>query len=243
MKKIIAGISLVLLVLVSIMGSNVHAANESVNLQTSKNEYKKGDSFTVDVVLSGITTNKGAAGLIATLEYDKDSLELDVNNIKGQNSWADPNFNEENGMLITDKGKNVTGDETVLTLNFKVKENAKSNFIINLKDISVSGGEGEINISNASKTITIVNSNNQGGSGNTQGGNNQGNNNQSGNNQGGNNQGSNNHNNLGLNVIDNTASGKLPQTGASNTILIVGGIAASITAVAFFIKMKVLNIK
>ena len=72
MKKIIVGLSLILLILVSVMGT-VYAADPNVSLKTSKNEYAKKEEFTIDVVLSGLTTQKGVAALMATLEYDKES--------------------------------------------------------------------------------------------------------------------------------------------------------------------------
>ena len=143
MKKIIVGLVLTLLTAVSIVGT-VYAADASANLQTSKSEYTKNEQFTMDLVLSGITTKKGVAALIATLEYDKDSLTLVKT--EAQSGWSAPNYNQSNGKLIIDKSGNVNGTETVLKFTFKVKENTKQNLVVTLKNITVSGGSGDIEV-------------------------------------------------------------------------------------------------
>lgn len=248
MKKIIVGLSLILVMIVSIMGT-VYAADASVSLQTSKNEYAKNEEFTIDVVLSGLTTQRGVAALMATLEYDKDSLTLVKT--EGQNGWSTPNYNEDNGKLIMDKNSNVTGTETVLKFTFKVKENAKQNLVVTLKNMTVSGGSGDIEMTRAYKELTVQSGTvnpkpNPGeddpkpvdpGNNNTVDNNNVNDNNN-------NNQRPNNNNEGKLNVANQTngtASGRIPQTGSYNTIFIVGGAIAVIAAAVFFVRMRMLK--
>lgn len=255
MKKIIVGLSLILLILVSVMGT-VYAADPSVSLKTSKNEYAKKEEFTIDVVLSGLTTQKGVAALMATLEYDKDSLTLVKT--ETQNGWSAPNYNESNGKLITDKNSNVTGTETVLKITFKVNENAKQNLVVTLKNITVSGGDGDIEIARAYKEFTVQNGTtnpkpNPGEDDQKPGkpdDNNTVNNtidNTVNNNTNNNNQKPNTNNEGKLNVVSNqvdgNASGRLPQTGSYNTVFIVGGVVAIIGAAVFFVRMRILKLK
>lgn len=252
MKKIIVGLSLILVMIVSIMGT-VYAADASVSLQTNKNEYAKNEEFTVDVVLSGLTTQRGVAALMATLEYDKDSLTLV--RTEAQNGWSTPNYNEDNGKLIMDKNSNVTGTETVLKITFKVKENAKQNLVVTLKNMTVSGGSGDIEMTRSYKELTVqsgtVNPKPNPGEDdpkpvdpdkNNTVDNNTTNNNINNNNN--NNQRPNSNNEGKLNVANQTngtASGRIPQTGSYNTIFIVGGAISVIAAAVFFVRMRMLK--
>lgn len=248
MKKIIVGLSLIVLILVGIIGT-VYAADASVSLQTSKNEYTKNEEFTMDVVLSGLTTQKGVAALMATLEYDKDSLTLVK--MEGQNGWSTPSYNEANGKLVTDKNSNVTSTETVLKLTFKVKENAKQNLVITLKNMSASGGSGDIEMARAYKELTVqsgtVNPKPNPGEDDQKPNKPDNNNtvdNTISNNTNNNTQKPSTNNEEKLNVINtvnDTASGRLPQTGFDDTIFIVGGIVAIIVAIVFFIRMRMLK--
>ena len=247
MKKIIVGLSLILLILVSVMGT-VYAADPNVSLKTSKNEYAKKEEFTIDVVLSGLTTQKGVAALMATLEYDKESLTLVKT--EAQNGWSSPNYNESNGKLIIDKNSNVTGTENVLKITFKVNENAKQNLVVTLKNITASGGTGDIEITRAYKELTVQNGTTNPkptpGEDDPKPGepddNNTVNNNTNNNNQ---KPSTNNEGKLNVvsNQVDGNASGKLPQTGSYNTVFIVGGVVAIIGATVFFVRMRILKLK
>ena len=258
MKKIIVGLVLTLLTAVSIVG-NVYATDASANLQTSKSEYTKNEQFTMDLVLSGITTKKGVAALMATLEYDKDSLTLVKT--EAQNGWSTPNYNQSNGKLIIDKSGNVNGTETVLKFTFKVKENTKQNLVVTLKNITVSGGSGDIEVPRAYKNITIQNGtvNPKPDPGEDDEKPNPGENDEkpskpSNNNTVDNTTNDNTNNNtqkpstnneeklnVVVNNVNNTAGGKLPQTGFDNTIFVVGGIIATIAVAVIFIRMRMLK--
>lgn len=152
MRKIILGISYILVMLVILQG-NAYATDASVILKTDKNEFNKNEGILVKVDISGITTQKGIAVMTATLEYDKESLELA--NIEGKSGWSKPIYNESNGKLITDKNSNITTSETVLEITFKVKENSKQNLTVTLKEITASEGIEDIKIANSTKEIAI----------------------------------------------------------------------------------------
>lgn len=159
MKNIVR-LSIVLILMtcmVILTGSNVYAALTcSVDMNIAKTEYSKNEIFTVDVNISNISTDRGVIAFGATLEYDKDSLTLE--RMEGLNGWETPmaggSYNEDNGIMAITRGAVGKNDETILRLTFKVKENAKTNAKVTLKDVSVSDGT-LARIATISKEITI----------------------------------------------------------------------------------------
>ena len=167
MKKIITGLMFVLLI-VLVLSVNVYAANGSINLQSNKSEASKNDEIVVNVEISGVKTTQGVAAMMATLESDKTSLNLEK--IEGQNGWARPGYNENNGQLITDKNNDLSGNEVAIKFTFKVKDGAKENLAVSLKNVVISGGNGDIELANATKNITIKNGSSNSGENNSNGG-------------------------------------------------------------------------
>lgn len=153
-KKTIAGLIGILFIML-IATTNVYAANESINLQINKNEFEKGEEIVLDVEITNAKTTQGVAAMMATIEYDKESLTLEK--VKGENGWATPAYNKEIGHLIVDKNSNLNGNEIVMKFTFKVRDGAKQNQSITLKDIVFSGGEEDVEIANATKKFTIKN--------------------------------------------------------------------------------------
>lgn len=256
MKKTMVKLSLVVLLLICMLGGVVQAATCKITLETSKTQYAKNEQIVVEFKMTEYRTTKGVALLMATLEYDTNSLKLEK--VEGQNGWNVPTYNEENKTFIIDKNSNVTQNETFAKATFSVKENAKTNLTINLKDVTVSEGAGDVTANNANKNITIGTQNS--GNGGNNGGNNSGNNNNGGNNNnngnnndnknettlnviGGNNTqtSGNNANKNNTNVDGSTANGRLPQTGSTNTILTVATVVAVSIAAMLFVKLKVMN--
>lgn len=152
MKKL-GKISFILLSIMCITLS-AYAFSCSMSLDTTKSEYKPGDDVVVDVKLTNIDAGDGVNALIATLEYDTNSLTYV--SMQGQNTW-NPTYNAANGKVIMDRSTPVATPETVLTINFKVKEQSAKKPTITMKDITTSGGiaTGDIAVSNISKTITV----------------------------------------------------------------------------------------
>ena len=98
MKKIVVGISFILLVMI-IMMKTVLAVDYKVNLKTSKSELSKNEEFVVEAEISGLNTSKGVAVLMGTIEFDANSLTLVK--IEGQNGWSAPSYNKNNGKFIS----------------------------------------------------------------------------------------------------------------------------------------------
>lgn len=161
MKRKILKISILLLLILSVM-STVYAAELKCNVTivTNKTEMPKGEEFSVDVKVSNIQSERGVISFGATLEYDKDSLEL-VRFEEG-GKWDTPevnsSYNAENGKIAITRAGLGNSDETIFTMIFKPKEGSKENPEINLKDVMVANGiETPVRLENAiTKTIKVV---------------------------------------------------------------------------------------
>lgn len=224
MKKIISFI-IVILIMIGMASSVSAALTCKVSMEVDKTEYKKGDEFTVSMNVSDIQSDRGVIALGATLEYDKDSLTLVK--MEGQNGWETPtsgaSYNENNGKIAITRSGAGKNNETVFKITFKVKEEAKKNLLIVLKNITLADGTDSFKGQQVYKNITIQEGTNNPVPNPTP-----------------------DDNDNTLPVIpntnntngDTTPDKKLPQTGVSNVFL-VGGIVATITvAVVCFVKMR-----
>ena len=156
MKKIIS-MSLVLIIAICIMGNVYAALSCNVSLQANKTKLSKNEEFIVDVKVSNIQSDRGIIALEATLEYDKNSLELVK--MEGKNGWETPTdgttYNSANGKIAIDRDSLGKNNETVFTITFKVKNTSKQNLEVNLKDIIVADGTKPTEITKASQNITV----------------------------------------------------------------------------------------
>lgn len=257
MKKIVKLVSLVLLVTIC-MASSVYAALSSkVTVEAEKKELSKNEEFVVYVKIADIQSERGVISLGATLEYDKDSLELVK--MEGQNNWETPqagfSYNESNGKIVITRNGFAKENENVLKLTFKMKESAKENVTITVKDITVADGKEPAQVDATTTTVTLKkdntgtdnnkptetpdNGNNTEKPDVTPGTDNNKPNTDNTNNpiQVPNENNSNNSNNAS-NKDNTVQNGKLPKTGEANFILIAGIGIAMIFATGFFIKLK-----
>ncbi len=215
MKKLTC-IALVIIMILVCLSSTVYAAPEChVSIESAKSEFEKGEEFTLNVNISGIKSERGIIALQGTLDYDKDSLEL--KKMEGQNNWMTPvkdlSYNESNGKLVIDKNGLAKNDETILKITFKVKENAKKDLTVSLKDISISDVTTPLEIAVVSKNIRVKEASSNQGQTDTS-------------------------TKVPNKDTSNTYKGKLPQAGAKEgAALVIGGIVLTL-GVACFIKMK-----
>jgi len=176
MKKILK-ISLVMIVLWIVMIGNVYGITLTPNF--SKVQVERGKEFDVDfsienVRISDMQSDTGIVTMTATLNYDKDNLELIK--MEGQNGWSTPgkgSFNEEKGKIV------ITNDDikngVVLRLRFKLKDNASKNPEISLNNITFADGDVNAMLNLASeKTVVTIKETDNGGSGTQTGTGNQG---------------------------------------------------------------------
>ena len=137
-----------------ILTSNSYATmNYNINLSASKDAVKPKEEFSVSVAITNLETTKGIIVIGGELEYDTTSLTL--TSMKGANGWSNPSYNEEHGKFTALSNEVVTTDQTVLTLTFTVKEDAKDTAWIKIKNFEVSDGYEEKNIEEKSLTITL----------------------------------------------------------------------------------------
>lgn len=254
MKKFIK-LSLIALIFVYCLIGTVYAALScNVNIILSKTEISKDEEFSVDFNLANVQADDGIISLGATLEYDKESLELVK--IEGKNGWETPaagSYNQENGKMAITRSSQGKSDETVFTITFKLKNTNKSEIPISLKDIVVADGDTPVKISVVSKSIKVKN---EIGKPNTNPGTDtpntnepdNNNNNDNNNNDDANNVSNVNNVNSNVNGQNNikdmtTTNSKIPQTGDNNTVFIVLAAIVIILSIILLFRIKMINKK
>ena len=155
MKKIVK-LSLTFIMIVcmifSITAKSFAAISCGVTI-SGASEVKKGDTFTVTFNLSKLQSDKGINALMGTLKYDKNNLTLVK--MEGQNDWSKPSYNEADGTFVIERDEYATKDGSFLKVTFEVKDKSNKNVNISMEGISVSNEFDEINVSSASKNITV----------------------------------------------------------------------------------------
>lgn len=226
-----------------------------IALVLDKQEVSKNEEFTMNINLADIQSERGIITLGATLSYDKDSLSLVK--MEGKNGWSNPSYNEDNGKFVLDRSSFALTNETMIQVTFKVKEQAKKNVNITMKNIAISDGNQEATIADSVVAIAVKDgsSNNDNNNNNDNNGNN-GNDNMINNNTIANNtitntitdQNTTNTNkvntvNKTTNISNNTAAGTLPKTGVMDYVLTIGIIGLVIIAIIFYFRKKVMDQK
>jgi len=160
MKKIskLSIIFIIMLLVLVGLTANVYAKpNCTINMQPNQTEVNKGKEFTIDVNLSNIQSERGIIAIEATLEYEKNCLTL--LKMEGQNNWDTPikdlSYNEANGKLVIDKKGLAKNDEIILKITFLVNDTNKTNASVTLRNIIVADGTQPATISDAHANITI----------------------------------------------------------------------------------------
>lgn len=77
--------------------------------------------------------------------------------MEGQNKWARPSYNEDNGKFATDRDDYGTSDEVIFKITFKVKEQSKENLTVTLNEVAGSNGKDEVKLNNIKTDITVKN--------------------------------------------------------------------------------------
>lgn len=216
-------IGILVIALFVVFSTIVSAANDSyqTTLKANASEVKVGENITITIGLDKIaitTGDKGIGAYTAKLEYDTSALEYVET--QGSSKWGEPFFKNGSITGVTKDGECVNTTQSIGTITFKVKDNAKlGKTTIQLTNFKGSTGvAGDLMASNQPKIeITVVSKqsdNQQNGDNDQQGGNN---NNQQGNN---NNQQNNNNNQQGNNNNqqnnNNTQQGNNNQQASNN---------------------------
>ena len=158
MKKIT---SILLMIVFIMITTKVQAASDSFNTTLSLNnsQAKRGDTITVTLGLKDIAIESGEKGIGAyTTKIQFDSSVLEYVSTKDTDKWEAPFY--QDGFLTsnTKDAEVVTTTQSIGTITFKVKENAKvGETSIALTNFSGSSAETDILASsNGTAKLTII---------------------------------------------------------------------------------------
>lgn len=157
-------ISIIMIIMIIMMNTIVLASTEKYSAKmslTSSSKLKEGETVVVNVNLTNVNAGAGIDALTAGIEYDTNVFEvLSTSSFKSDTSWV-PTFAAATNKMTALKSEKVTSAETMYTINLKVKSSINvDSTTITLKNIVVSGGiianggTGDINVGNASVTIS-----------------------------------------------------------------------------------------
>lgn len=114
MKKVFLNVC-ILIVFILISLSKVYAASDSIELKSSSNSVKPGDTFTVTI---SAKSDKGINGIDTKLTYDTDKLELTESNVS-DSKWASLGADSDITVMSNTSSKITSAD--IWKLTFKVK--------------------------------------------------------------------------------------------------------------------------
>ena len=170
MKKVISILLMILFVMVT---ANVQAASDSFHttLTINNSQAKRGDTITVTIGLKDIAIESGEKGIGAyTAEIQFDSSVLEYVSVNGTDKWEAPLYQDGFITSNTKDAKVVNRAQSIATITFKVKENAKlGETSIALRNFSGSAATLDILASSngATKLTIIDNSSNSSNSSNS----------------------------------------------------------------------------
>lgn len=257
MKKSIKIISIimVLVTILSIAGiSNAFSASFKAE---SSSKLEAGKTVEVMLKIANIDAGNGIDAIAVTLDYDRNIFdEVTRNSIETLNDWYIGGFASDTGIFTILRDEKVKTSSDILKVTLRVKETANANSTdITFKNISASGGAvadggtGDIIIPETKVTIgknidienppittntvanevvneienTTTNTTTNTVTNTTT-------------------------NTTNTNKVTNTtgtgtSSGKLPQTGENDIIMVIGILLVAVIAIVAFVKYRDLNIK
>ena len=261
MKKILT--SIIILAIIIASSTVVFGAEKSfnINLNTQTKTVKPGSELEVILNVSDFTgfETSGIIAYVANLEYDKNIFEeVQQTNFSSKGTWSSPTYNSTNMAMVSDSNTEIKTDSEIFGLKLKVKDGVAGGTKTTIKVTNFKASEGEedidatseasIEIAISSKTSDDTNkddntnkgddankgddSNNGNNSGNQVNNNNNKENNSANQANSSNNSGTNKNNN------SNSATGKLPQTGELDWIILGSGCLIAILGIVFYIKYK-----
>ena len=161
MKKII---SIILVILLVVCTTKVYAVKDSfyTTLTINHAQAKRGDTITVTIGLKDIAIESAEKGIGAyTAEIQFDSSVLEYVSVNGTNKWEAPLYQDGFITSNTKDAKVVNTAQSIATITFKVKENAKlGETSIALRNFSGSAAGADILASsNGATKLTIIDNN------------------------------------------------------------------------------------
>lgn len=210
-KLIIGNIIAIIIILLT---SVTYAATGTAELKADVKEVKKGETFTVTLV---VASEEGINGISTKYTYDTDKLELVSESLVDTTNWSNLGTSPELTIICNSTSSIKSAD--IYTLKFKVKDNVTAGNVATVETTDIlldtdAQSDSEVTISAKKVEVNVIEDKNN----NTD---DPGTNNPSNPNDPNN---SNNTNNSGTNTKkpDSTSSGStLPQTGESNVIIYI----------------------
>lgn len=153
MKKI--KILIILLIISTIVHTQVLASSFELDAKTDKNIVKKGEEISIYLEITDIQSITGVNVVQGNFEYNHDILEFEK--AEKLNNW-NFTYNDENDgkfiAMILSKGE--TEQKSIGKITFKVKQNTnETNCIIKIKNIVSSDEEEKIKTKDKEITIEI----------------------------------------------------------------------------------------
>lgn len=158
MKKVVMGIIMILML--NLISMNTVFASTAIEAKLTSNatELKKGDQVEITFRFDLEDVQKGLNAYKATLEYDKTIFEEVVqSDFACQNNWESLKFNPQTGEFVAIRKVGTKIGENVVKITLKVKADVvPTKTTIQLKDISVSEGKGDILLKDAEVVLNII---------------------------------------------------------------------------------------
>lgn len=157
MKKKLAIISLMLILVITSLVTTVSASSFSASLTPNKTTVPESNEFVVTVRISNLDVGTTGINIFeGVLSYSTQVFEtLSDNSIEGNNGWQ-PTYNKENGKLMLYKQGFLNEDADVVQITFKTKTGVTGKSgEIKLTDIKASNTGETIEAAPISTKITI----------------------------------------------------------------------------------------
>lgn len=209
-KLIIGNIIAIIIILLT---SVTYAATGTAELKADVKEVKKGETFTVTLV---VASEEGINGISTKYTYDTDKLELVSESLVDTTNWSNLGTSPELTIICNSTSSIKSAD--IYTLKFKVKDNVTAGSVATVETTDIlldtdAQSDSEVTISAKKVEVNVIEDKNN----NTD---DPGTNNPSNPNNPNN---SSNTKNSGTSTKkpDSTSGDKLPQTGESNVIIYI----------------------
>ena len=157
MKKKLAIISLMLILVITSLVTTVNASSFSATLTPNKTTVPESNEFVVTVRISNLDVGTTGINIFeGVLSYSTQVFEtLSDNSIEGNNGWQ-PTYNKENGKLMLYKQGFLNEDADIVQITFKIKTGVTGKSgDIKLTDIQASNTGETITAAPISTKITI----------------------------------------------------------------------------------------
>ncbi len=263
-KKMIA----IVLIIILALTSNTYGASDSfkTNLTVDNSQVRRGQNITITIALSDIAIESGEKGIGAySARIDFDSSVLEYVSTKGTDKWEAPFYKDSLITGNTNDAQVVKTNQDIGTIIFKVKDDAKlGDTTIKLVNFLGSTASSDVTSADTSIKVTIIEQNNDNGSGNTdekenqngnqggsegqgENGNSSGSGSTNGSSNGNqdlngkNNQSGENTKNTNNVSSDNIKQGVLPKAGGTNKMICILACAFSLIAIIILIRIKLIN--